>query len=312
MIVARTTILMATYNGERYLTDQLNSFLQQRYVDWDLWVSDDGSSDLTREILDSFATSQKNDHEVKVINGPQQGFVYNFLNLASSCLNESEFFAFSDQDDIWENDKLERAVKWLESVPATTPALYCSRTEIVDENACPTVPSTYSPLMTVTPSFENALVQSIAGGNTMVFNRAAKKLINDHGGALPVPSHDWWLYLLVTSVNGIVFYDPIPSLKYRQHKKNLVGSNHSLGALFTRLTKFLGGSFKEYNEKNVYYLNANISLMSEENQQKLQSFALARNNPGLKGLFFFKKSGVKRNGILFNLALWLGVVMGKV
>ena len=310
--MARTTILMATYNGERYLFDQLNSFLRQNYVNWDLWVSDDGSSDRTKLILSNFATSQKKYHTVKIINGPCQGFVCNFLNLASFCDSESEFFAFSDQDDIWEDDKLERAVKWLETIPSTIPALYCSRTEIVDEEARSTSPATYSPLMTVKPSFENALVQSIAGGNTMVFNRAAKKLIDDFGGVLPVPSHDWWLYLLVSGVNGAIFYDPVSSLRYRQHGKNIVGSNRSPGALLTRLRKFLDGRFKEYNEKNVYYLNDKISLISQENRQKLQSFILARNSPGFRGLIPFKNSGARRNGILFNLALWLGVMIGKI
>lgn len=303
---------MATYNGERYLSDQLHSFLRQSYVNWDLWVSDDNSSDHTKDILHSFSEEHGNSHAVKVISGPHQGFVCNFLNLAVSCCNESDFYAFSDQDDIWEDDKLERAVKWLETVPPTVPALYCSRTEIVDEDAHSTSPATYSPLITIRPSFENALVQSIAGGNTMVFNRAAKKLIDDFGGAVAVPSHDWWLYLLVTGVNGEVYYDPRSSLMYRQHERNVVGSNRSFGALFSRLNKFLGGHFKEYNNKNVYYLSSKISLLSEENQQKLQFFALARNNPGFRGLKAFKNSGAKRNGVLFNLALWLGVVIGKI
>lgn len=310
--MARTTILMSTYNGESYLSDQLNSFLEQSDVDWDLWVSDDGSSDHTRDILNNFLAKHSNKHAVTVIDGPHQGFACNFLNLASVCHYESEFFAFSDQDDIWESDKLERALKWLKTIPSTIPALYCSRTEIVDEDARPTYPATYSPLMTVKPSFENALVQSIAGGNTMVFNRAAKKLIDDFGGAVPVPSHDWWLYLLVTGVNGEVFYDPRSSLMYRQHGKNIVGSNRSFKALLSRLNKFLDGRFKEYNDKNVYYLNNNISLITKANQQKLQSFVLARKNPGFKGLKSFKKSGVKRNGVLFNLALWLGVIIGKI
>lgn len=310
--MARTTILMATYNGERYLSDQLNSFLRQTSEDWDLWVSDDGSSDNTKNVLYDFSTKHDREHAVTVIDGPRRGFVCNFLSLASVCHNESEFFAFSDQDDIWENDKLERAIKWLETIPSTIPALYCSRTEIVDENARPTTPATYSPLMTVNPSFENALVQSIAGGNTMVFNAAAKKLIDDFGGAVPVPSHDWWLYLLVTGVNGKIYYDPCSSLMYRQHEKNVVGSNRTLGALLSRLNKFLDGRFKEYNDKNVYYLNNKISLISKENQQKFHSFVLARKNPGFRGLKPFKNSGAKRNGVLFNLALWLGVIIGRI
>lgn len=310
--MARLTILMATYNGERFLQDQLNSFSHQSFVDWDLWVSDDGSVDNTKAILNNYALEQNEQHLVRIIDGPHQGFVQNFLNLTCSCKNDSDFFAFSDQDDIWENDKLQRAINWLETIAPDTPALYCSRTEIVDEDARPTTPPTYSPLMTVSPHFCNALVQSIAGGNTMVFNKAAKQLIESFGGVIDVPSHDWWLYLLVTGVGGTVNYDPVSSLLYRQHRKNVVGSNRTLNALCTRLKKFLDGRYKKYNEKNVYYLNKHSPLLTKDNREHLAFFCKARKSLGLRALKAMKKSGVRRNGFLFNIALWVGVVIGRI
>ena len=79
--MARVTILMATYNGERFLSDQLNSFDCQTFSDWDLWVSDDGSSDNTKNILDNFQRAQEGRHFVRIMNGPKKGFVSNFLNL---------------------------------------------------------------------------------------------------------------------------------------------------------------------------------------------------------------------------------------
>ena len=310
--MARLTILMATYNGERFLQDQLDSFSRQSFVDWDLWVSDDGSSDSTKIILNNYALEHKEQHLVCIIDGPRQDFVQNFLNLTCSCKSESEFFAFSDQDDIWENDKLQRAINWLETVSPDTPALYCSRTEIVDEDARPTTPPTYSQLMKVAPSFSNALVQSIAGGNTMVFNKAAKQLIEFFGGSIDVPSHDWWVYLLITGVGGKVYYDPVSTLLYRQHRKNVVGSNKSLGAKFVRLKKFLDGSYKSYNEKNVYYLCKCSHLLTNENQERLAFFCKARNSSTLQRLKKLKKSRARRNGFLFNVALWIGVVIGKI
>ena len=310
--MARLTILMATYNGARFLSDQLNSFTQQTFVDWDLWISDDGSDDGTNSILRSYVKEQEGSHHVRIIDGPRAGFVLNFLNLTCSCENGSEFFAFSDQDDIWQVNKLQRAVDWLEKVPSNVPALYCSRTEIVDEYARSTLPPTYSPLMKVPPSFANALVQSIAGGNTMIFNKAAKDLIDNFGGPVDVPSHDWWLYLLVTGVGGKVYYDPEPSLLYRQHHKNVVGSNQSLGALFIRLKEFLGYRFKDYNGKNVYHLTKCAPFLTSENQSRLTFFSEARTKSGLAGIKALKCSGVKRNGFLLNAALWVGVVIGRI
>ena len=310
--MARVTILMATYNGERFLSDQLNSFDCQTFSDWDLWVSDDGSSDNTKNILDNFQRAQEGRHFVRIMNGPQKGFVSNFLNLTLNCSSQSEYFSFSDQDDIWFDDKLQKAVEWLETIPEDVPALYCSRTEIVGEDARSACPAVYSPLMTIGPSFSNALVQSIAGGNTMVFNRSAKQLFKDFGGDVDVPSHDWWLYLLVTGVGGKVFYDSEPSLCYRQHRRNVVGSNNSVVAMYSRFVKFLDGQFKRYNEKNVYCLDENKSKLTPDNRLRLENFRLARANHGIKGLKYFRQSGALRNGFMFNLALYLGVLTGRI
>ena len=283
--MARLTVLMATFNGERFLKDQLDSFLCQTYSDWDLWVSDDGSCDFTISMLKEFS-EKHNKHKVKIIDGPRKGFVMNFLSMACLCQNESEFFAFSDQDDIWQKDKLERAVAWLETVPSGVPALYCTRTEIVDKDAKSSTPPKCSPLMKLPPSFGNALVQSIAGGNTMVFNRAAKRLIDDFGGPVRVPSHDWWMYLLVTGVGGEVYYDEFLSLKYRQHGGNIVGANRSLKAVVNRLASFLNNKFREFNEDNIFFLRKKIGLLTKENQYKLNCFAKARNMRGWKAVSY--------------------------
>lgn len=308
--MARLSILMATYNGERYLEKQLESFDQQSFKDWDLWVSDDGSKDATREILEKFAISTS--HKLVVLDGPHEGFVKNFLNLTVNCKNDSNYFAFSDQDDIWNKDKLQVAVNWLETIPSDVPALYCSRTEIVDGNAESFSPKVFSPLMEVSPSFSNALVQSIAGGNTMVFNRAAKKLIDDFGGVVSVPSHDWWLYLLVSGVGGVVYYDSFPSLRYRQHGKNLIGSNRSAKALLVRLGKYLNGTFRKYNDDNVTNLRSKVHLLTDTNRNIFANFVLAKDNTGLEALIYLERSGVKRQGTLFNIALWLGALLGKI
>ena len=304
------SVCMASYNGEKYIREQIDSILKQLSVEDELVISDDGSTDETLEILRAF--SEESGHSVVVSNGPRSGFVANFLSLTCNCNSGSKFFAFSDQDDIWNNDKLENAVQFLESVPDNVPALYCSRTEIVDQFALSTNPATYSPLMKLSPSFSNALVQSIAGGNTMVVNRAAKKLLEDFGGVIEVPSHDWWMYLIITGVGGKVFYDSRPSLLYRQHGKNVVGSNRSLIGLFSRFFKFLDGQFQAFNDKNVYYLCKNIAKLTPENQGRLLLFKKAKEVKGFAGLISLLKSGAKRNGFLFDLALKIGAVIGRI
>jgi len=104
-----------------------------------------------------------------------------------------------------------------------------------------------SPLFVFPPSFRNALEQRIAGGNTMVFNLASKRLI-ENAGLLDVPSH-WWLYILVTGCGGLVFYDKVGYILYRQHDGTLVGGNNTYYAKTKRLIMALQGRFQNWNKK---------------------------------------------------------------
>lgn len=131
--IPTVAILMATYNGERFLIEQLESFADQTVKDWVLWVSDDGSSDKTINILKNFADKFPLG-KVNIVQGPKSGFARNFLSLLDGFNVIAKNYAYADQDDVWYEDKLERAVNYLGRVPMGMPALYCSRTEYVDEN----------------------------------------------------------------------------------------------------------------------------------------------------------------------------------
>lgn len=309
--MATVTIFLATYNGGKFLREQLESIRAQTFSDWKLYVSDDGSTDRTVSVLKNFRENEKG-HEIFLLKGPGKGFVSNFLNMACSCSGQTPYYAFSDQDDIWHKDKIERALEWLKTVPQDIPALYCSRTEIVNEDASPMFPPVYSSKMEVSPSFENALVQSIAGGNTMVFNYAAKELFLKFGGVVPVPSHDWWLYLLVTGVGGKVHYDTIPTMLYRQHQKNIIGYNRSFKAIFNRGVRFLSGEYSKMNSANIFYLQRYSHFLIPENQRRLKYFVKSKQEKGIKGVFYLKKSGAERSSSFFNFALCIGAFLGKI
>ena len=125
----QVAILMCTKNGAAFLDEQLNSIADQTHASWILFVSDDGSTDETRKILKDFADT----HEQKMVvrNGPGKGVCANFLSLATDPTIDADYFAFSDQDDVWYKDKLQRALTWLVTIPGDVPALYCGRTELV-------------------------------------------------------------------------------------------------------------------------------------------------------------------------------------
>ncbi len=303
-------ILMATYNGEHHLKEQLETIKSQSYRNWDLLVSDDGSTDATLDLLDQFKDDCEVQHSVKIIQGPKQGFVANFLSLVANSSSDAKYFAFSDQDDLWYDDKLQRAVDLIEKEPENIPVLYCSRTEVIFENS--EFKSFLSPLMQQSPSFNNALVQSIAGGNTMVFNRAARDSLLKFRVDAEVASHDWWIYQVVTGVGGKVIYDGRPSLKYRQHGGNLVGANRGVSALFDRAVMFLNGRFKIYNDKNIQALLANRQYLTQECQQSLNSFSLMKYGNIWQRLNAFFSSKIRRQGKVFNIALCFGILFKKV
>lgn len=304
----RVAILLCTFDGQRFLSDQLESLRNQTYADWELWVSDDGSQDRTRVILESFRTSAGVDRS-SIHNGPAEGFVANFLSLVCHASITADYYAFSDQDDVWEPEKLERAVNWLKSVPQSVPALYCSRTRLVDaENN----EIGLSPLFPKSPSFANALTQNVGGGNTMVFNHAARELIRQAGDNVDVVAHDWWAYLVVTGCGGQVFYDPVPSIRYRQHENNLIGVDSSWPARLVRLGQMLKGRFSQWTDRNVEALQRVRVCLTPENREMLDHFSLARKRWLIPRLLGLKSSGVYRQTLFGNLGLLLAALFKKV
>jgi glycosyltransferase involved in cell wall biosynthesis len=133
-MTARISIALATYNGARYLPEQLNSFLAQTYPPFELVVGDDGSTDETLGILEDFAA--KAPFPVRIYRNPKNlGFADNFLQTAERC--DGDWIAFSDQDDYWSPTKLERVSRAIDDHSSSELLLVAHRVEIADENLRP-------------------------------------------------------------------------------------------------------------------------------------------------------------------------------
>lgn len=301
-------ILMCSYNGASYLSEQLESFQRQTHRNWAVYVSDDGSQDQTLDILQATG-SQWSAGRIQVFEGPRRGFVSNFLSLTCKANINADFYAWADQDDIWKADKLERALAWLKTIPEDIPALYCGRTELICETG---IPFGFSPRFALAPHFSNALVQNIGGGNTMVFNHAARTLLQEAGDKLKVPSHDWWAYQLISGVGGAVHYDPVPMVLYRQHDENVVGTNSCWWARLKRLRMAFKGVFYEWNTQNIHALESMSHRLSQEHRAKLDQFKAARNQPLLPRILGFKRAGLYRQTVVGNLGLILATLLKKI
>ncbi len=301
-------ILMSTYNGEKFLAEQLQSIEGQTHKNWRLVISDDGSSDNTLAIAKQFQ-SKWGDDRLEIRQGPQQGFCQNFLSMACDTTLRADLYAFSDQDDVWMADKLARAVAYFEaSNESQLPRAYGSRTQIVDEALNPLG---FSPEFTLPRSFRNALVQSITGGNTQVFNQAAKQLL-EQAGLQQVVSHDWWLYQIVKGAGGIFYYDPKPTLLYRQHSNAIVGANSSFRARIERIFYVFNGRFKNWNDINYAALCNIRHLLTKDSQDILDIFGTFRGAHFKDRIRLLEVCGLYRQTWQGTLSLWLATIINKV
>lgn len=301
-------ILLCTKQGAPYLSEQLDSVIQQTFASWSVFASDDHSDDETPAILGDYR-DRVGESRFTVLAGPQRGYVTNFLSLVCTPTIQADYYAFADQDDIWEPSKLARAVEWLQTVPEEVPGLYCGRTRMVDQG---NVEIGLSPLFTKPPSFANALIQNIAGGNTMVFNQAARNLVKLAGKTSSVVMHDWWLYQLVTGCGGQVFYDPEPLLRYRQHERNIVGAQNSILSRAKRAVRIASGRFKDWNDINTAALQDVSQLLTDESKRQLRFFCEARKSGLVTRLVGLWRSGIYRQTWIGNLGLIFGAAFNRI
>lgn len=300
----KVAVLLCTYNGQAYLERQLQTLMEQDCPYIDIYVSDDGSSDTTLAILQA-AQSAWSKGRFEVLAGPRQGFAQNFMSLVLNPAITADFYAYADQDDCWFTDKISYAVQRIQHHQC--PALYCARTQLVDEQENPLG---FSPLFTRPPSFKNALVQSIGGGNTMLFNQAARHLLLQ-ADVSNVPSHDWWTYMLISGCGGVVDYDSVARMAYRQHTHNLVGSNKGIKALLERCVLVLKGRYRDWSEHNNLLLSQVEGMLSPEARHTLQHFRAMRSSSVVRRVQGFFKSGVHRQTSVGNVFLLLAVLMGR-
>jgi glycosyltransferase involved in cell wall biosynthesis len=305
---SHVAILMALHNGARNLDAQLSSLDEQIHDDWSLIVSDDNSTDDGPERIRRHAAGSE--HPIALIKGPNLGFAQNFLHLIAAAGPNVPYCALSDQDDVWLPGKLSQALDQLASLPEGKPALYAGRTIICDAKLKPLRPS---PLFALPPSFENALVQSIGGGNTMVLNRAALDLAQETARhASGVAAHDWWLYQIISGAGGHVIYDPRPMVLYRQHGGNLIGANDTILASAVRLCQVLRGRFRTWNTANAQALHAASHWLTPDARRTLDEFHRARGGTARSRLNAVRNAGLYRQTRRGNIALALAAMIDRI
>ena len=216
---------MATYNGGRFLTMQLDSIMGQTYQDWHLYVHDDGSSDETTEILQKY--EQEHHKDISILHYPPQGgSCSNFLSLLERV--DAKYYMFADQDDIWHTKKIEKSMvimHKMEQIHPDIPIIIHSDLRIIDEHQT-TLHNSFFQYSNIHPEqivrYEE-YIQNIVTGSTMLFNHHAKTC------AFSKPfthatMHDAWVTLRAIAEGGMRYTIYEPLTDYRQHRNNVMGA----------------------------------------------------------------------------------------
>lgn len=229
-MMEKALVLMATYNGEKYIEEQLESLFAQEGVAVELLVRDDGSTDRTREILDAWSKRRP----VKWYTGDHLGGKYSFWELAGKGLaSDAHYFAFCDQDDVWDPDKLQIALSFLETADPAKPALYYCGQTLVDKKLEPLSVHRLNPKRTLPARF----VFGDIAGCTGVFNRTLAEAVASYRPEY-MRMHDLWTMKVCCALGGQVFVDPEPHIAYRQHGNNVEGLSNSLRSKINRFGRY--------------------------------------------------------------------------
>jgi len=227
--VPQVTILLAVFNGEKYLDEQLTSLENQTGVDVSVIANDDGSTDSSTEILETWEKKGL----IAEIHRTQNIGAANAFNFLLGTVKTGEFFAFCDQDDLWEPNKLELMCGLMNQ--ASSPSMvFCKRNFINDKGQPIGKPKEERKI----PSFENALVENLAPGNTVLLNHKAIRLLQKFEYS-NVGHFDFWVYLVVSAFGECIFLNS-PLIKYRIHKNNTVGIRNKKFKRFCRALDYWG------------------------------------------------------------------------
>lgn len=297
------TILMSTYNGENFLNEQLESIQKQKCkMKIRVIVRDDGSTDSSIKVLESW----RNKLNLEIIKGENKGVVNSFEELIINA-PDSDYYAFADQDDVWNKEKLQVAIDAIENSKSNSPCLYFSNAKLVDENLNDLECLVHEKNVNI--DLSKIMVCNPALGCTIVFN---KKLIEVYRQVRisKSPMHDKTI-LIVGYISGKVIYDHTPRILYRQHRNNVMarekGVKKRIRQLYNLWIKSDNCSLQEYSSE---FLSKMELYLSEKDEKTLILFSNYKSKIKYKTKIILSKeisTGKYRVDRSFKLRVLLGL-----
>ena len=304
----KVLVVMSTFNGEKYLSEQIDSILSQIGVDITLVIRDDGSKDRTTEIIKKYAS--KNNRIVPIY-GRNIGFRKSFFNTLREYYSEDfDYYSFSDQDDVWMPEKLIKAIEALKKITDLNKGkLYASSLNVVDQSLKPMYINSFTNLRV---SYGSALSRQRLAGCTMVFDsKIAKLCIKFDMDRYPekLISHDGAVYYICLACGGNVYYDENSFIKFRRHTGTV--TEHGRGVI--KRVESITNIFKEYRntryEQNKALYETYHNEMTNEVKALSEKIMTYRNS--LKSrLSLAMDKRIKCNLFVIDLVYWLAILLG--
>lgn len=293
-------VLMSTYNGEKYLEEQIHSILNQQNIEISILIRDDGSTDNTINILKKIAQEHKN---VSFYVGENIGPARSFLELVNKSAN-AKYYALADQDDVWESNKIISAIEKMEK--KSEPCLYISALEIVDENLNKIKTKKVNGNFT----FEGAIIKNFANGCTQVFNKELRDIIVMYNPKYLI-MHDSWITRVCYAIGGNVIIDENAYIKYRQHSENVVGYKDES---IKKIKKQFQIAFKEKTCMRVNIAkelkNGYKSMLTEDALKVIDCLINYRKDIKSKW-WLIKSKNFKTKNILINIKMIIAIILNK-
>lgn len=292
-------ILMATYNGERFVGEQIESIQGQTYENWRLLVSDDCSNDKTLDVVRRYAAEDK---RIQVVSQDVKygGAKGNFFALMKK--SGASYVMFCDQDDVWLPKKVEKTLYTMreieESANADAPLLVFTDMKVVD-GQLGVIAESFEEFSAINPtrtSFQQVVAQSLGAGCTMMVNAAARDLALEVQNTDDVIMHDWWLTLLASAFGRIGYLDEPTSL-YRQHGFNEIGaleySPVKRASHFDAMKKSVADTVLQARSFSRCYGD----LLSDEQLKCIKEFVASGESRGIPSVFHLVASGCWKKGL---------------
>jgi len=305
----KVTILLSTYNGEQFLAEQIKSIQEQTYRDWQLLIRDDGSTDGTRDVIEDFC---RKDDRIAFINreNPQNlGVIQSFHRLLQ--YQDSDFYLFSDQDDVWLPDKIAMQLAEADKYDSSQPLLVYTDLKVVDQELQVVHESM---IRTQSDHANTELVQeltenTVTGGVSMI-NRALAQLWTgkeEH----ELLMHDWYLGLLAAAFGNLVYIDK-PGELYRQHSNNVLGARTLRKrvknwvrphVLFTKYWKLI-------KDSQIQARNLLVLPLTAENRELIENFVTIMEVPFKERWRRIRQYGYRKNRA-FHTLVFTSLILTK-